>query len=279
MSNLTRALVYKDQVSLTVADTTEMVAAAVKLHALAPTSALVLGKALCAMAFMSACLKRETGEISLSVQGNGLGGNICVSGNYALHLRGYIQNTALSTQTQAQTLGDGALTIIRDDGYNRPFVGSCALPETGDLDQAFEEYFRISEQLPTRIKTVVELDKNGEVAFAGVACLQPLPFAETEVLKNVEDADLDSVVLALKGKNSQEVAQSLFKDSTALNTRTANYQCNCSKPYLSRVIVTLGEDEIRDIIKEQGAVRVHCHYCNTDYEFVDKDVDELFKKD
>ena len=279
MSNLTRALVYKDQVSLTVADTTEMVKTAVKLHALAPISALVLGKALCAMTFMSACLKRETGEISLSVQGNGLGGNICVSGNYSLHLRGYIENTELSTQTQAQALGVGALTIIRDDGYNRPFVGSCALPESGDFDQAFEEYFRISEQLPTRIKTVVEVNEQGEVVFAGVACLQPLPFAETEVLKMVENTDLDGVVLALKTQKSQEVAQELFKDSAALNTRMAKYQCHCSKAYLSRVIVTLGEDEIRDIIKEQGAVRVHCHYCNTDYEFVDKDIDELFKKD
>lgn len=277
--NITRALVENGQVSFTLANTTEIVKTAVKLHALAPASTLAFGKALCAMTFMSACLKRETGEISLSVQGDGLGGNICVSGNYKLHLRGYINNPTLKTQSENEILGAGSLTIIRDDGYNRPFVGTCALPELGGVDGAFEEYFRVSEQLPTRIKTVVELDEKGEVAFAGVACLQPLPFADNDALENTANADLERFVSALKTMDTQTAVNTLFTDCTALETRTASYQCNCSKAYLSRVIVALGEKEIRDIVREEGSVKVHCHYCNTDYEFADKDIDELFNKD
>ena len=38
----------------------------------------------------------------------------------------------------------------------------------------------------------------------------------------------------------------------------------------------LGEEQMRAIIREDGAVRVHCHYCNTDYSFDDKDADEMF---
>ncbi len=277
--NVTRALVHSEQVSLTIANTTDMVQEAVKLHSLAPTSAIVLGKALSAMTFMSACLKQETGEISLSVQGNGIGGQICVSGNRKLFLRGFIQNTNVFDASERECLGAGALTIIRDDGYNRPFVGSCALPDNGGLDEAFEEYFQISEQLPTRIKTVVETDENGRVIFAGVVALQPLPFADERTLTAVANAPLIEFLSALKASDVEKTVNGLFPDSTAVQTRTAQYKCNCSKAYLSRVLVTLGEAQLRDIIKQDGNVRVHCHYCNQDYVFTDKDADALFQKD
>jgi len=35
---------------------------------------------------------------------------------------------------------------------------------------------------------------------------------------------------------------------------------------------------MRSIIREDGAVRIHCHYCNSDYAFTDNDADELFLK-
>ena len=68
MNNVLRALVYDEQVSLTLIDTTELVREGKKRHALTPLSAYVFGKALSAMTFMSACLKGETGEISLSLK-------------------------------------------------------------------------------------------------------------------------------------------------------------------------------------------------------------------
>ena len=190
MNNVLRTLVYDKQVSLTVANVTDVVREAVKLHRLSPASTLVLGKTLCAMTFMSACLKMETGEISLSVSGDGTGGTIGVSGNRKLYLRGYIENVN-ATGDERDVLGQvGSLTIIRDDGYNRPFVGSCAFPQTGGVDEAFEEYFRISEQLPTYFQTDVQLSDNGEVVFAGVAVLQPLPFADEKTLEKTRDFDL-----------------------------------------------------------------------------------------
>ena len=46
-----------------------------------------------------------------------------------------------------------------------------------------------------------------------------------------------------------------------------------------QVLTSLGEAQMRSIIREDGAVRVHCHYCNTDYSFDDSDADMMFKKD
>ena len=285
MKNLVRTLIYDGQVSLTVANTTEMVQTGARLHRLSAASAFVFGKALSAMTFMSACLKNERGEISLSLKGDGTSGEIGVSGNKLLHVRGFIGTTDLEGGATAEAeriaLGqNSSITIIRDDGYNRPFVGACALPEDGGLDEGFEEYFRISEQLPTRIKTAVELDENGVCTFAGFVALQPLPFADESVLKAVEKVDLAEVLAMVKAQGVMESIAQYFKtDKTVWEERKAAYKCNCSRRYLTRVLVSLGEQQMRQIIAEDGAVRVHCHYCNTDYEFTNEDADLLFPKE
>ena len=279
MKNLLRTLVFGGQVSLTLANTTEIVREGMKLHKLSPSAGFVFGKAISAMTFMSACLKNEEGEISLSLQGDGLGGEIAVSGNRALRLRGYIQNTDIIGDEQACLGDNGALTIIRDDGYNRPFVGACALPKKGGIDGAFEEYYRISEQLPTYIKTRVDLDEKGNCVFAGVAVLQPLPFADEETLKKVETTELSALLEEVKTLGVEETARLHFDvDKDVFELRRAVYKCNCSRRYLMRVLVSLGEEQLREIIKDEGAARIHCHYCNTDYEFDEEDADKLFPR-
>lgn len=284
MNNVLRTLVYEEQVSLTLADTTAIVQEGIQRHHLSAGSAKIYGKAMSAMTFMSACLKEETGEISLSMKGDGEMGEIGVSGNRKLNLRGYILNTNIEKDCEDESiaLGYGALTIIRDDGYNRPFVGSCALPEKGGVDEAFEEYFRISEQLPTRLSTIVELNENGECVFAGVAVLQPLPFAEEKILKQVAEVHLDALLHDVKEKGVEKCAKEHFsKDlngDKVWELRKAQYQCNCSREYLLGVLASLGEAQMRQIIAEDGELRAHCHYCNTDYVFGDKDADALFRK-
>lgn len=285
MKNLVRTLIYDGQVSLTIANTTEMVQEGARLHRLSTASAYVFGKALSLMTFMSACLKNERGEISLSLKGDGMSDEIGVSGNKQLRIRGFIGNTNVeggaNLETERACLGQNtAITIIRDDGYTRPFVGACALPEEGGLDEGFEEYFRISEQLPTRIKTAVELDENGVCTFAGFVALQPLPFADEEVLKAVAAVDLEGLLAAVKTQGVQTCAREHFTvDENVFEERKAAYKCNCSRRYLTRVLVSLGETQMRQIIDEDGAVRVHCHYCNTDYEFTHEDADLLFPKE
>ena len=195
-----------------------------------------------------------------------------------MRLRGYIENPQ-ATETEEECWGNnGALTIIRDDGYNRPFVGACILPENAGLDEGFEEYFRISEQLPTRIQTVVDI-VDGECRFAAVIAVQPLPFADEEVLEKVRALDLERLLNDCRAQNVFDCARAHFGQAEVWEERKAAYKCNCSRRYLTRVLVSLGETQMREIIKEDGAVRVHCHYCNTDYEFTDEDADLLFPKE
>ena len=277
--NVFRTLIFDGQVSLTLANTTDIVREAIRLHGLSMSSACVLGKALSVMTFASAALNMEQGEISLSLQGDGEGGNLGVSGNYDLRLRGYIDNTQSSADEQQTLGGNGALTIVRDDGYRRPFVGTCALPGVGGVDAAFEEYYAKSEQLPTFIQSCVQFDEQGDCVFAGVAVMQPLPFAEEDVLGVSANFPLNELLEDMQKMPLESVAKAHFTTNEQANGyKNAEYKCNCSKHYLSRVLATIPEEELRTIVHEDGAVRVHCHYCNTDYAFDEQDINELFSK-
>lgn len=66
------------------------------------------------------------------------------------------------------------LQVVRDDNYSRPFVGSCELTYEkaggkeedcgGFVAANFEEYFRVSEQLPTKFFVNVNTEKKNFTA-------------------------------------------------------------------------------------------------------------------
>ena len=271
--NVLRTLIYDGEVSLTIADTTALVKEGINRHGLTGEAGIAFGRTLSMLTYMSACLKERAGEISLAFRTEGKLLNLCASGNADLFIRGYID-----WNTSAQTLlGDGSLTVVRDDGYNRPFVGTCAMTD-GDLDENFEEYYRISEQLPTNIASKVLLSEQGEVEFSGIIVLQPLPFASEATLAKLKNKEELSKALSLvKEQGILSVAKAEFSavESECL-LRQATYQCNCSREYLTSVLVSLGKAQYAEIIKEEGEVRVHCHYCNTDYVFTKSDEEILF---
>jgi molecular chaperone Hsp33 len=280
MVNIIRTLVYDEQISLTLADTTELVRRGQALHGLRQGGISVLGKLLSASAFMSAALKEESGEISFALQDASGGVLASVSGNYALKVRGYLEDVEADGEEQEILKQAGAFTVVRDDGYSRPFVGSCAIPASPTVDGILEEYYRVSEQLPTFISTVVDFDEQGELAFAGIAVLQPLPFTDEKTVEALPKGEaLQEIVRKIRLFGVEKVAKDEFSAKPdGIKGGKATYTCNCSRAYLMQVLTSLGEAQMRAIIREDGAVRVHCHYCNTDYAFDDKDADVIFKK-
>ena len=137
-----RGLICGGEVSLAVADTTGLVNEAIRIHGLSPLSAAALGRTLTAAAYMCSSLKEERGALSVSIKGNGVGGSIYVSGDKALHMRGYIENPHAELPPNARGKLDvggcvgkeGYISVVRDDGEGQPFVGTTPLVsgETGE---------------------------------------------------------------------------------------------------------------------------------------------------
>ena len=281
-----RGLICGGEVSVAVADTTQLVNEAIRIHGLSALSAAALGRTLTAAAYLCSSLKEENGALSVSVKGDGVGGSIYVSGDKALHMRGYIENPQV--QLPPNALGkldvggcvgkNGTLTVVRDDGQSVPFVGTTPLV-SGEIGEDFAAYFAYSEQLPTALAVGVKIGTEGTCLGAGGVFLQPMPGASEESLRFVEETiqKFGAVSSMLQEKTAEQILAEFFGE-VQFYTLFPAYKCNCSRNYIEGVLAALGEKELRETVAEQGKIEVHCHYCNTDYVFTPQDVEEIVRR-
>lgn len=276
MNKLFKALVYDKQVSLSVLETTELVNKAIKIHSLKGREAELLGDLLTCCAYMSGCLKSERGAVSITVKSAEGEGSASVSGDKDMHIRGYVDGSC------RHSLRGGSLTVIKDDGFFRPFVGACEAAGD-DVSAIMSYYFHQSEQIPTAVSVGVKLDGEGRCVAAGGVVMQLLPGTSEANVKRAEErmqafSDPASVI---EKYGAEGVVRNFFGediDEKGLYLLHPDYICNCSRKKIEDVILPLGREELLKICEEQGAVSVHCHYCNTDYTFDKDDIQKLFDK-
>lgn len=274
MNKLYKALIYDYEVSLSVLDTTELVNQAIKTHNLDGKSAEILGGFLTACAYMAGCLKNDTGAVSITVKSGDGSATVSVSGDMSGHIRGYIDGADGG-------LKGGTLTVIKDDGFYRPFLGTCELT-CDDVAENLMRYYTKSEQIDTAVAIGVEIE-NGKCVAAGGVVMQLLPGTHEENMQRAEDAMQNFVNVAefIREKGADGLMREYFPDlseKNGLNLTFPEYKCNCSRKKIEGVILPLGLDELMKICDEEGKVSVHCHYCNTDYDFSREQIVKLLKK-
>jgi molecular chaperone Hsp33 len=54
------------------------------------------------------------------------------------------------------------------------------------------------------------------------------------------------------------------------------FECRCSRERVANVLRSLGVEEVRSVIAEQGACTVTCEFCQKPYKFDGIDVEHLF---
>lgn len=270
MNKLYKALVCHGEISLSVLECTELVEEAIKIHRLTDGQAKTLGGFLTAAAYMSGCLKSERGAISITVKSGEGGATVSVSGDIAGHIRGYIDGEGLK---------GGTMTVIKEDGFFRPFTGTCEL-KSDDVSENLMRYFQMSEQIDTAVLIDVRVE-GGKCLAAGGVVMQALPGTSEESLGVAEGKMQALAACDFAAKGADGVMEEFFSDLTeggGVYLTFPEYKCNCSREKIGRVILSLGWKEAKSILAEQGKISVHCHYCNTDHLFTAEQTEELFGK-
>lgn len=263
------------QVSLSVLDTTELVNDAIKIHNLDEVSAVTLGGLLTACAYMAGCLKSERGAVSITVKSNDGSATVAVSGDKDGHIRGYIYGAE-------NGLKGGTMTVIKEDGLFRPFNGTCEL-KCDDVSENLMQYFHMSEQIETAVAIGVKM-KDGRCVSAGGVVMQLLPGTSEENMDKAENAMQNFVRVAdvIEKLGADGVMETYFAEETEKAGSYLSfpaYKCNCSRKKIEGVLLPLGKKELLNLVEEQGAVHVHCDYCNTNYEFTKDDIEVLFESE
>lgn len=274
-----KTLIWDDQVSLAVLDTTALVNEAIRRHALTPVAAAALGRTMSATAYLCSWLKAAESSLSVTIKGNGAGGKICVAGDGELHIRGFVEHPEVDLPPRADgkldvggfTGREGTLTVIRDDGEGIPFVGTSELV-SGEIAEDISAYFFASEQRPTAVALGVKIGTDGTCLAAGGLFLQPLPGADENVLTKIEEAMGSFTHLStLIEELGAEGVLKMLAPTEAYDVREFGFCCHCSRERVAGLISSLGREEAESILKDEGKISVYCHYCNTTYDF---DADE-----
>lgn len=276
---------FDNQLSVSVLDTTDMVNDAIKIHKLSPLSAAALGRTLTVCTFMSSDLKGEREKLSVTIAGNGVGGKITVCGNGALQMRGSIDNPRANLPLRADGKLDvggcvgkkGRLTVVKSMGLKDPYSGSSELV-TGEIAEDFTAYFAYSHQVPTAIALGVKIGEDYTCIGAGGVIIQALPFASEESLIKAEKImkELKNVSTLVRELGAEGIMKRFFGD-VKYQEYHPEYKCLCDRQTIESVLISLGKEELYDILKTEEKIKVDCQFCDKVYEFDKSDVDGLFK--
>lgn len=234
----------------------------------------LLGQAFAAAALLSATIKFD-GALTLQLQGAGPVSLLVVQATANQNLRGLahwegdVRDAALS-----ELVGAGRLAITIDPGgKGERYQGIVAL-EQDNLAACLEQYFKQSEQLATRLW----LAADGESA-AGML-LQELPKETDDHDAWARDVHLGETIttLELLTLPAREILHRLYheEDVRLFEAEPVSFRCSCSRERIENMLRSLGQQEVQQVIAEQGNVGVDCEFCNQHYDFDPVDVEALF---
>lgn len=263
--------------------TRELVGEMQRRHDLWPVATAALGRVVSVAAMLSATLKKDEHQITLQVQGDGPLGNILVVVTGTGSIRGYVHEPHIDLPLNekgklavGQAVGKyGSLYVIKDLGLKEPYRGSVPLV-SGEIGDDFTYYFTASEQAPSAVAVGVLVAPDLTVLSAGGILLQLLPGATEEEIAAVEQAlnEMPQVSSLLhQGVLPEEILERIFPgDVKILERKPVTFRCNCNKPRLAKILLSLGQTELDDMIKKDGGAELVCHFCSERYHF---SLDEL----
>ena len=269
---------------------TELVSRACQIHHTTPNASAALGRALTAASMMGNMQKVDNGSMTLQIRGGGPIGTITVVSDAAGNVRGTVTepNVPLVEKFPGKldvgaTVGtDGTITVIRDLQMKEPYIGSVQLV-SGEIGDDVTAYFVESEQTPTACALGVLVDTDCSVKVAGGYLVQLLPGAPDEVIDAVEAGikRAGAVTKMLEnGMTPEEILTEVCGDLGVLffENEPVCYKCYCDRHRVEAALISIGREELTQIMEEGKPFPVECQFCDTVYRFTPEDIAQLLKK-
>jgi molecular chaperone Hsp33 len=251
-----------------------------------PAVQQLLGEAVGAVVLLAATLKFD-GTLTLQLQGKGPVSLLVAQCTNDFKVRGMVRHAPVNLIEGGEAAGfrslagDGQI-IVTVEAKDRASSYQGVVPISGaSLAECLEAYFVQSEQLPTRVVLA---------ATPGAICGMLVQRIPGEGGKQVDPAALESAWMkadhAMQSLTRAElleddIEQRLVRMFGADEVRVFGghdvvFQCRCSRERVANVLRSLGVEEVRSVIAEQGAVTVTCEFCQRPYKFDSIDAEQLF---
>ena len=235
----------------------------------------LLGEFVAAIALLRDIIKID-GVLSIQAKGNGFLSALMTECDEQQNLRGIAQwdeeQVVPETISLKEVLAGGYLVITIAPRNGQRYQGIVEI--VGDtLAECLEQYFYQSEQLPSR----VWLAANG--AQCGGLFLQRLPAEQAQ--SGDEDAWERFTHLAatvkdeeLLGLDTETLLHRLYHEEEVrlYEPKALQFGCSCSRQRTLDAVISIGADEVRQLLIEQGSIQVDCQFCAEQYTFTEADL-------
>lgn len=243
-----------------------------------PATAALLGEASAAAVLFTGHTKVD-GRLSIQLRSRASLRTLFAECTAAGTLRGIAQLAdGHDAPRDLRALGEDALLAITienpglDPREPQRYQSLVSL-DAESLSEAFEDYFRQSEQLPTRLL----LASDGERA-AGLM-LQKLPGDEGDAdgwhrVGALFDTLSENELLAT---SPHLLVHRLFHEEAPerMAERPLRFGCSCSRERVSAMLQSLGQEEAHAALVD-GTAEVRCEFCGQKYQFDTNQIAELF---
>ena len=256
-----------------------------------PAVQRLLGEFLAAVGLLSSTLKFD-GMIILQARGEGPVSTIMAECNHHNHIRGIVRLNENLPLTDAQAdqsnlkelLGKGVLVITIEPKRTENFGGKLEryqgiVPlERDTLAGCLEDYFQQSEQLATQLWFAA----NSETASG--LLIQALPQqlktnsdenkAHWETIITLADTISDDELLNLE---QDTILYRLFNEQPVrvFEPKPIKFACSCSRERSESALLSLGKEEVEELLLEKGSINIDCQFCNRHYHFSATEVRKL----
>jgi molecular chaperone Hsp33 len=247
-----------------------------------PAVQQLLGEAVGASVLLAATLKFD-GVLTLQLQGKGLVSLLVAQCTHDFKVRGMARHQAIGGEAGFRSLAGDGQVIVTIEATDRASSYQGIVPIAGNsLAESLEAYFLQSEQLPTRVvlaatpgmvsgMLVQRIPGEGGKQAVDPAALETAWMKADHAMAALTRAEL------LEEDVEQRLVRMFGVDEVRLfGGQEVRHECRCSRERVANVLRSLGVDEVRSVIAEQGTVTVTCEFCQKPYRFDAIDTEQLF---
>ncbi len=284
---LIRAISQDGLIKVSAVSTRDLTERARQIHKTLPVATAALGRLLAGASMMGNALKEEAASLTLQIKGGGPLGTLLAVSDHEGNVRGTVEHPAVDLPLREDGKLDvgtavgnqGTLTVIRDLRMKEPYVGSVGLL-WGEIAEDIALYFVESEQIPTACGLGVLVDRDQSVLSAGGYLVQLLPGAGEETAERLE-ASLRAAGPVTELLRADPDPEALLRAALpglaleVLEKRPIAYRCDCSRERMERALISLGREELRAMIDEQGSAELTCRFCDNAQRFSREELEAL----
>jgi len=226
--------------------------------------------------FLASGMKHK-GKLTLQIQGDGIVSLLLVEVTNDLKIRGMVRSSEAIVEGDSldKILGKGQIVATLYNEQTDHSFQSLVSRNSKGLIATFEDYFSQSEQLDSKLWVSSTQDN------LSAMLLQKMPEADhsdSEGWIRVSALAATTTNEELNLLDAESLLHRLFHEETLqlFEADWVSYECAQNRERFERIIFDLGEQDARDLLKEQGEISIHNEICNEHLFFDEQDVNRIF---